>query len=70
MEPAIVIAAIGAIPASLGAWAAVLAATRSGTGNRDIRALKRMLQSHIEDRNVHYIEERRNGVVRKGGSVS
>jgi hypothetical protein len=66
----VVIVAIGAIPATLGAWAAVLAAKRSRVGNRDIRRMKTMLESHVTDGSLHYIDGRRNGAIRKEGRVS
>jgi len=59
-DTAVIVAAIGAIPATLAAIAAVISARRSGSGNavveeiRDkIDRLDERLTRHIENRRIH-----------------
>lgn len=54
MQAAIWIAAIGAFPASLAAWAAVIAARRAGVSDPDIAEIKQMLSDHIKDSSIHF----------------
>lgn len=67
MDATVMVTAIGAVPATLGAVAAVLAAKRSGAGGKDVKRMKAMLEAHVLDHNIHYLEERRNGAIRKEG---
>lgn len=60
METAAIVAAIGAVPASLAAIAAVIAARRTIAGNdaiadvrEDIERLSKKITQHVDNRRVH-----------------
>lgn len=64
MDTAAIIAAIGAVPASLAAFAAIIAARRTSSGNdalghaiedvrTDIERLSKKLTQHVENRRIH-----------------
>lgn len=60
MDTAAVVAAIGAVPASLAALAAIIAARRTQVGNdaiadvrADIERLSKKLTQHVENRRSH-----------------
>lgn len=55
----VIAAVVAAIPATLGAWAAVIAAKRSGHGNRKLTRVERMLTDHLTDGEIHYLPDRR-----------
>jgi hypothetical protein len=61
----VVVALLAAVPSTLSAWAAVIAARRSGRGDRKLGDLHRLLSAHIRDGEVHYLPDRR-GVRQKG----
>lgn len=59
-DTAVVVAAIGAVPATIAAIAAIVSASKTGTGNAvvtEIRdkmiQLEERLTNHIENRRVH-----------------
>lgn len=59
MDSTVIVTIVGAVPATLGAWAAVLAAKRSGSGGKDVKRMINMLDAHLKDGNIHYLPDRR-----------
>lgn len=65
MDATVIVAGIGAVPATLGAWAAVIAARRAGSSHTACEQIKSMLHAHMADEKIHYLPERRIGLRRE-----
>lgn len=65
MEPTVIVALIGAVPASLAAWAGVVAARRANGGRRDIRKLWALMEAHVKDGSIHHQDPKVRPITRR-----